>query len=144
MKRLFLCTIIFATAFISNAQVVTINVFQTTELRGLGSELADQSVSEMIQDTQYDSIIDVIPYSFTYELDFNTETCLLKDANGSVIGKAQFIIKSKNSDRDFQIEFVPTEPGSASGIVVTPNVSAYYIDDTILIYFTIFKAAYIF
>jgi len=142
MKNLFLSAIIFAiVAFTSNAQVVTINVFQTTELRGFS---ADQTVAELIQNTGAEFIVDAIPYSFTYELDFDTKTCLLKDGNGAIVGKAQFIVKSKYSNRDFQIEFVPTEPGATSGIVVTPTSSAYYIDDTLLIYCTIFKASYIF
>jgi hypothetical protein len=141
MKNLFFSAIIFVTAFFSNAQIVTINVFETSELRGFSE---NQSVSELIQDTQFAFVVDTIPYSFTYELDFNTKTCLLKDGNGAIVGKAQFIVKSKYSNRDFQIEFIPTEPGSASGIVVTPTSSAYYIDDTMLIYCTIFKTSYIF
>lgn len=141
MKKLFLSAIFAVVAFTLNAQLVTINVFQTTELRGFS---ADQTVVELLQDTRAEFIVDAIPYSFTYELDFDTKTCLLKDGNGTIVGRAKFIVKLKYSDRDFQIEFVPTEAGDVSGIIVTPNVSAYYIDDTMLIYCTIFKASYIF
>lgn len=141
MKKLFLSAIFAVVAFTINAQLVTINVFQTTELRGFS---ADQTVAELLQDTGAEFIVDTIPYSFTYELDFDTKTCLLKDVNGAVVGRAKFIVKSKKSNRDFQIEFIPTEAGSASGIVVTPKTAAYYIDDTMLIHCTIFKTSYIF
>jgi hypothetical protein len=141
MKNLFLSAIFVVVAFASNAQVITINVFETLELKGFSQ---DDRVGEIIQNSESGLLIDTIPYSFTYEIDFNTKTCVLKDAVGNFIGKARFVVKTKYSDRNFQIEFISTEEGALSGIVVTPNSSAYYIDDTMLIYCTIFKTLYIF
>jgi len=140
MKKLFLSAIIFATSFFGNAQVVTINIFQTSKLNGYS---ADQLVAELIQDTEFENI-DTIPYTFTYEINFNTKKCILKNDVGEFIGDSDFIIKYKNSDRNFQIEFVIQMPGAASGIVVADNAAAYYIDDTLLLYCTVFKTFYIF
>ena len=139
MQRLFLSAIFSISAVISNAQQITINVFQTSKLNGY----ADESVAQLIQNTESE-IIDTIPYTFTYEVNFNTKKCVLKDENGFMIGESDFIIKSKKSDRNFQIEFVADGPGAASGIVVTETASAYYIDDTMLFYCTIFKTSFIF
>lgn len=139
MKNLFLSTIFAVVAFTGNAQQVTINVFQTSKLNGY----ADESVAQLIQNTEFE-VIDTIPYTFTYEVNFNTKKCVLKDENGFIIGESDFIIKSKKSDRNFQIEFVADGLGAASGIVVTETASAYYIDDTMLFYCTIFKTSFIF
>ena len=139
MKNVILSVIFTISSLICNAQEITINVFQTSEL----NVFTFDSLGEVIQNIEYD-VVNTIQNTFTYELNFNTKKCSLKDENGFIVGESDFIIKSKKSGRDFQIEFVTDGSGAPSGILVTETKSAYYIEDSIFFYCTIFETSFIF
>lgn len=139
MKNLFFLAFFSFSAITSYTQVVTIQIFETSRLNGYQKF---SSLAELIQNTEDEW--DVKPNTYAYDIDFDANKCVIKDENGIKSGECNFIVLSKESDREFQIEFVANGPGAASGIIMTPTKSAYYIDDTMFYYCTIFKTSFIF
>ena len=74
---------------------------------------------------------------------------ILTTALNSYSSELTFPVKSYDANIDADMASVKSapvadKPGAASGIVVTETASAYYIDDTMLFYCTIFKTSFIF
>ena len=136
MKNLILSTIFALVAFSNNAQVVTITVFQTSD--AVGSN--DRSLSEILNHPDIELPID-LPLTFSYKLDFTHNVCIFKTAAGELI-RANFIVKNKKSDKDFEIEF--TDPNNEFdfiyGIVVCNSNAAYFENNGSITELLVFKA----
>lgn len=82
-----------------------------------------------------------LPYTFLYKLDFTSNVCILKTAGGELI-RANFIVKNKKSDKDFEIEF--TDPNNEFdfiyGIVVCNSNAAYFENNGSITELLVFKA----
>ena len=136
MNNLFLSAIFAVVAFSNNAQVVTITVFQTSD--AVGSN--DRSLSEILNHPDMELPVN-LPLTFSYKLDFTSNVCIFKTAGGELI-RANFIVKNKKSDKDFEIEF--TDPNNEFdfiyGIVVCNSNAAYFENNGSLIELLVFKA----
>lgn len=136
MKKLFLSAIFALVAFSNNAQVVTITVFQTSD--AVGSN--DRSLFEILNHPDMEQTVD-LPFKFSYEIDFTSNMCIFKSDGGGII-RANFIVKNKKSDKDFEIEF--TDPNDEFdfiyGIVVCNSNAAYFENNGSLIELLVFKA----
>ena len=136
MKNLFLSAIFAVVAFSNNAQVVTITVFQTSD--AVGSN--ERSLFEILNHPDMEQPVD-LPYTFLYEIDFTSNVCIFKSDGGGII-RANFIVKKKKSDEDFEIEF--TDPNdefdSIYGIVVCNSNAAYFENNGSITELLVFKA----
>ena len=136
MKNLFLSAIFAVVAFSNNAQVVTITVFQTSD--AVGSN--DRSLFEILNHPDMEQPVD-LPYTFLYEIDFTSNVCIFKSDGGGII-RANFIVKKKKSDEDFEIEF--TDPNNEFdfiyGIVVCNSNAAYFENNGSITELIVFKA----
>ena len=136
MKNLFLSAIFAVVAFSNNAQVVTITVFQTSD--AVGSN--DRSLFEILNHPDMEQTVD-LPYTFLYEIDFTSNVCIFKSDGGGII-RANFIVKKKKSDEDFEIEF--TDPNNEFdfiyGIVVCNSNAAYFENNGSITELIVFKA----
>ena len=136
MKNLFLSAIFAVVAFSNNAQVVTITVFQTSD--AVGSN--DRSLFEILNHPDMEQPVD-LPYTFLYEIDFTSNVCIFKSDGGGII-RANFIVKKKKSDEDFEIEF--TDPNNEFdfiyGIVVCNSNAAYFENNGSITELLVFKA----
>ena len=136
MKKLFLSAIFAVVAFSNNAQVVTITVFQTSD--AVGSN--DRSLFEILNHPDMELPVD-LPYTFLYEIDFTSNVCIFKSDGGGII-RANFIVKKKKSDEDFEIEF--TDPNNEFdfiyGIVVCNSNAAYFENNGSITELLVFKA----
>ena len=136
MKNLFLSAIFAVVAFSNNAQVVTITVFQTSD--AVGSN--ERSLFEILNHPDMEQPVD-LPYTFLYEIDFTSNVCIFKSDGGGII-RANFIVKKKKSDEDFEIEF--TDPNdefdSIYGIVVCNSNAAYFENNGSITELIVFKA----
>ena len=109
MKNLILSTIFAVVAFVSNAQVVTINIFQTQDLTALDSTF---SVREVIDNLQY-------------VIDFTNKTCELRRA-GELAASCNIKVISKKSDQNFEIQFIVPNNATTYGLVVNNQIAAYF------------------
>ena len=136
MKKLFLSAIFAVVAFSNNAQVVTITVFQTSD--AVGSN--DRSLYEILNHPDMELPVD-LPLTFSYKLDFRHNVCIFKSDGGELI-RANFIVKNKKSDKDFEIEF--TDPNNEIefiyGIVVCNSNAAYFENNGSITELLVFKA----
>ena len=136
MKNLFLSAIFAVVAFSNNAQVVTITVFQTAD--AVGSN--DRSLFEILNHPDMELPVD-LPYTFLYEIDFTSNVCIFKSDGGGII-RANFLVKNKKSDKDFEIEF--TDPNNEFdfiyGIVVCNSNAAYFENNGSITELLVFKA----
>ena len=136
MKNLFLSAIFAVVAFSNNAQVVTITVFQTSD--AVGSN--DRSLFEILNHPDMELPVD-LPYTFLYEIDFTSNVCIFKSDGGGII-RANFLVKNKKSDKDFEIEF--TDPNNEFdfiyGIVVCNSNAAYFENNGSITELLVFKA----
>ena len=136
MKKLFLSAIFAVVAFSNNAQVVTITVFQTSD--AVGSN--DRSLYEILNHPDMERLVD-LPLTFSYKLDFTYNVCIFKSDGGELI-RANFIVKNKKSDKDFEIEF--TDPNNEFefiyGIVVCNSNAAYFENNGSITELLVFKA----
>ena len=136
MKNLFLSAIFAVVAFSNNAQVVTITVFQTSDAVGLN----DRSLFEILNHPDMEQTVD-LPYTFLYEIDFTSNVCIFKSDGGGII-RANFLVKNKKSDEDFEIEF--TDPNNEFdfiyGIVVCNSNAAYFENNGSITELLVFKA----
>lgn len=136
MKNLFLSAIFAVVAFSNNAQVVTITVFQTSD--AVGSN--ERSLFEILNHPDMEQPVD-LPYTFLYEIDFTSNVCIFKSDGGGII-RANFIVKKKKSDEDFEIEF--TDPNNEFdfiyGIVVCNSNAAYFENNGSITELIVFKA----
>ena len=136
MKNLFLSAIFAVVAFSNNAQVVTITVFQTSD--AVGSN--DRSLFEILNHPDMELQVD-LPYTFLYEIDFTSNVCIFKSDGGGII-RANFLVKNKKSDKDFEIEF--TDPNNEFdfiyGIVVCNSNAAYFENNGSITELLVFKA----
>ncbi len=136
MKNLFLSAIFAVVAFSNNAQVVTITVFQTSD--AVGSN--DRSLFEILNHPDMELPVD-LPYTFLYEIDFTSNVCIFKSDGGGII-RANFLVKNKKSDKDFEIEF--TDPNNEFdfiyGIVVCNSNAAYFENNGSITELIVFKA----
>ncbi len=133
MKKLILYTIITLSSFISNAQVVTISVFQTQDLTSLDSSL---SVREVINNPDFFSSPEMImiknsDYSeikgdgLKYIIDFNTKVCTVI-SNGFEPKSCDIKVVKKTSDSNFEINFIIPDDPSEYGLVVNNEIAAYF------------------
>ena len=136
MKNLFLSAIFAVVAFSNNAQVVTITVFQTSD--AVGSN--ERSLFEILNHPDMELPVD-LPYTFLYEIDFTSNVCIFKSDGGGII-RANFLVKNKKSDKDFEIEF--TDPNNEFdfiyGIVVCNSNAAYFENNGSITELIVFKA----
>ena len=136
MKNLFLSAIFAVVAFSNNAQVVTITVFQTSD--AVGSN--ERSLFEILNHPDMEQPVD-LPYTFLYEIDFTSNVCIFKSDGGGII-RANFLVKNKKSDEDFEIEF--TDPNNEFdfiyGIVVCNSNAAYFENNGSITELIVFKA----
>ena len=136
MKNLFLSAIFAVVAFSNNAQVVTITVFQTSD--AVGSN--ERSLFEILNHPDMEQPVD-LPYTFLYEIDFTSNVCIFKSDGGGII-RANFLVKNKKSDKDFEIEF--TDPNNEFdfiyGIVVCNSNAAYFENNGSITELLVFKA----
>ena len=136
MKNLFLSAIFAVVAFSNNAQVVTITVFQTSD--AVGSN--ERSLFEILNHPDMEQPVD-LPYTFLYEIDFTSNVCIFKSDGGGII-RANFLVKNKKSDKDFEIEF--TDPNNEFdfiyGIVVCNSNAAYFENNGSITELIVFKA----
>ena len=142
MKNLFLSAIFAVVAFTSNAQIVTITAFQTTNNFGF----SPSTPAQILQDNTYESASTEYPNTFSYEIDFTRKICILKNDGNSEVTRVGFVVKNKKSTRDFEIEF--TDPNdefdNTFGIVVSGNAAAYFENNGRLIDLIVFKSFTIF
>ena len=82
-----------------------------------------------------------LPFTFWYEIDFTRNVCIFKYDGGWII-RANFIVKNKKSDKDFEIEF--TDPNDEFdfiyGIVVCNSNAAYFENNGSITELLVFKA----
>jgi hypothetical protein len=142
MKNLILSAIFAVVAFTNNAQVVTITAFQTTNNFGF----PPSTPAQILQDNTYETASTEYPNTFSYEIDFTSKICILKNDGNSEITRVGFVVKNKKSNRDFEIEF--TDPNdefdNTYGIVVSNNSAAYFENNGRLIELIVFKSFTIF
>jgi hypothetical protein len=142
MKNLILSAIFVVAAFLSNAQIVTITAFQTTNNFGF----PPSTPAQILQDNTYETASTEYPNTFSYEIDFTRKICILKNDGNSEVTRVGFVVKNKKSNRDFEIEF--TDPNdefdNTYGIVVSNNTAAYFENNGRLIELIVFKSFTIF
>jgi hypothetical protein len=117
MKKIFLSTIFAAVAFTSNAQVVTIKVYQQQELTSLDSIA---TIQEVLKNPDFVSDTILVFNDLTYTINFDTKRCTVS-SKGFESESCDIQIINKKSSNTFTIQFViPNDPASY-GIDVTPD-----------------------
>jgi len=122
MKNLILSTIFAVVAFTSNAQVVTINIFQTQDLTALDSTF---SVREVIDNPSLVSDFEMVTDNLQYVIDFTNKTCELRRA-GELAASCNIKVISKKSDQNFEIQFIVPNNATTYGLVVNNQIAAYF------------------
>jgi hypothetical protein len=122
MKNLILSTIFAVVAIASNAQVVTIKVYQQQELTSLDST---STIQEVLKNPNFVSDTNLVFNDLTYTINFDTKRCTVS-ANGFDSESCDIRIINKKSSNTFTIQFViPNNPASY-GIDVTSNTAVLF------------------
>jgi hypothetical protein len=122
MKNLILSAIFAVVAFSSNAQVVTIKVYQQQELTSLDST---STIQEVLKNPDFVSDTNLVFNDLTYTINFDTKRCTVS-ANGFESESCDIRIINKKSSNTFTIQFViPNNPASY-GIDVTSNTAVLF------------------
>jgi hypothetical protein len=144
MKNLFLSAIFATVAFVSNAQVVTITGFGTSETYGPGTSF--DTITKLLNQPYAIPSDNAIPFKYEYVIDFSSNTCLLKNDIGEVVDRLKFIVISKYSKQEFQIEFTDLKNiyENNFGIVVSNNKAARYESNNFSVALTVFDSVFIY
>jgi hypothetical protein len=122
MKNLFLSAIFAVVAFTCNAQVVTINIFQTQDLTALDSTF---SVREVIDNPSLVSDVEMVTDNLQYVIDFTNKTCELRRGN-ELAARCDIKVISKKSDQIFESQFTVPNNATTYGLVVNNEFAAYF------------------
>jgi len=138
MKRLLLLLL----PFISSAQMVTISGFGT--LTTFGPVTETNTITDVLLDKSAYFPSEGSPVGYKYVINFDNSECVLYDGNGEFVVNVIFKVIDKQSDRDFQIEFIDNDLEDDYGIIVKDTVAAHTQFNGRAVFLTIFEALYIY